>query len=74
LDGGAEAMLQLRAAYLSEDDRASAYWSHPGPYAARCATGNNLLTAMEGAQKPIEQILRDLITTDLPLPQSNRLR
>jgi len=29
LEGGVEAMLQLRAAYLSEDDRASAYWSRP---------------------------------------------
>jgi len=29
LVGGAEAMLQLRAAYLSEDDRAGAYWSRP---------------------------------------------
>lgn len=29
LEGGAEAMLQLRAAYLSEDDRASVYWSRP---------------------------------------------
>lgn len=33
LHGGAEAMLQLRAAYLSEDDRANAYWSRPRPYA-----------------------------------------
>src|SRR5262245_11477716 len=32
LEGGAEAMLQLRAAYLSEDDRANAYWSRPRPY------------------------------------------
>jgi hypothetical protein len=31
LNGGAEAMLQLRAAYLSQDDRASAYWSRPRP-------------------------------------------
>jgi len=29
LDGGAEAMLQLRAAYLSEDDRVNAHWSRP---------------------------------------------
>jgi hypothetical protein len=29
LNRGAEAMLQLRAAYLSEDDRASTYWSRP---------------------------------------------
>lgn len=33
LTGGAEAILQLRAAYLSEDDRASTYWSRPRPYA-----------------------------------------
>jgi len=33
LDGGAEAILQLRAAYLSEDDRANTYWSRPRPYA-----------------------------------------
>jgi hypothetical protein len=33
LNGGAEALLQLRAAYLSEDDRASTYWSRPRPYA-----------------------------------------
>jgi len=39
LDGGAEAMLQLRAAYLSEDDRASAYWSRPRPYARAAGAG-----------------------------------
>lgn len=33
LNGGAEAMLQLRAAYLSQDDRARAYWSRPRPFA-----------------------------------------
>lgn len=33
LNGGAEAILQLRAAYLSEDDRANTYWSRPRPYA-----------------------------------------
>jgi hypothetical protein len=33
LNGGAEAMLQLRAAYLSEDDRANTYWSRARPYA-----------------------------------------
>jgi hypothetical protein len=33
LESGAEAMLQLRAAYLSEDDRVCAYWSRPRPYA-----------------------------------------
>jgi hypothetical protein len=31
LEGGAEAVLQLRAAYLSEDERAAAYWSRPRP-------------------------------------------
>jgi len=41
LQGGAEAMLQLRAAYLSEDDRASTYWSRPRPY-ARAAGGGRL--------------------------------
>jgi hypothetical protein len=44
LDGGAEAMLQLRAAYLSEDDRASTYWSRPRPY-ARAASGGRLKAA-----------------------------
>lgn len=39
LHGGAEAMLQLRAAYLSEDDRASAYWSRPRPYAPAAGAG-----------------------------------
>jgi hypothetical protein len=39
LQGGAEAILQLRAAYLSEDDRASAYWSRPRPYARAAGTG-----------------------------------
>jgi hypothetical protein len=41
LQGGAEAMLQLRAAYLSEDDRATTYWSRPRPY-ARAAGGGRL--------------------------------
>lgn len=39
LNGGAEAMLQLRAAYLSEDDRASTYWSRPRPYARAARHG-----------------------------------
>ena len=39
LGNGAEAMLQLRAAYLSEDDRASAYWSRPRPYARAAGAG-----------------------------------
>jgi hypothetical protein len=41
LNGGAEALLQVRAAYLSEDDRASAYWARPRPY-ARAAGGGRL--------------------------------
>jgi len=39
IEGGAEAMLQLRAAYLSEDDRAGAYWSRPRPYARAAGRG-----------------------------------
>lgn len=39
LEGGAEAMLQLRAAYLSEDERASAYWSRPRPHARAAGSG-----------------------------------
>jgi hypothetical protein len=39
LQGGAEAMLQLRAAYLSEDDRASAYWSRRRPYTRAAGAG-----------------------------------
>jgi hypothetical protein len=39
LNGGAEAILQLRAAYLSEDDRASTYWSRPRPYARAARHG-----------------------------------
>jgi hypothetical protein len=31
VSGGAEAMVQLRAAYLSEDDRADRYWAMPRP-------------------------------------------
>jgi hypothetical protein len=33
LEGGAEALLQLRAAHLSEDDTAQRYWERPRPYA-----------------------------------------
>jgi hypothetical protein len=44
LSGGAEALLQVRAAYLSEDDRASAYWSRPRPY-ARAVGGGRLRPA-----------------------------
>jgi hypothetical protein len=39
LNGGAEAILQLRAAYLSEDDRAKANWSRPRPYARAVGAG-----------------------------------
>lgn len=39
LTGGAEAILQLRAAYLSEDERANAYWSRPRPYARAVGAG-----------------------------------
>lgn len=39
LDGGAEAMLQLRAAYLSEDDRVSAHWSRPRRNARAAGAG-----------------------------------
>jgi hypothetical protein len=38
---GAEAILQVRAAYLSEDDRAQRYWARPRPY-ARAAGGGRL--------------------------------
>jgi hypothetical protein len=37
--GGAEAILQLRAAHLSEDDRASTYWSRPRPRGRAVGTG-----------------------------------
>jgi hypothetical protein len=39
--GGAEALLQVRAAYLSEDGRAERYWARPRPY-ARAAGGGRL--------------------------------
>jgi hypothetical protein len=39
LEGGAEAMLQVRAAYLSEDGRAERYWSRPRPHAPAAGTG-----------------------------------
>lgn len=39
LNGGAEAILQLRAAYLSEDDRAGTYWARPRPYARAARRG-----------------------------------
>jgi hypothetical protein len=39
--GGAEAILQVRAAYLSEDGRAERYWERPRPY-ARAVGGGRL--------------------------------
>ena len=33
LKGGAEAVLQVRAAYLSQDDRPRRLWDQPRPYA-----------------------------------------
>lgn len=32
LEGGAEALLQLRAAHLSQDDSVQRYWDRPRPY------------------------------------------
>jgi hypothetical protein len=40
LEGGAEAVLQLRAAHLSEDGRADDYWSRPRPYARAVGQGS----------------------------------
>jgi hypothetical protein len=48
LKGGAEAVLQVRAAYLSEDDRAERYWGRPRPYAR--AVGNSRLGRPARAQ------------------------
>jgi hypothetical protein len=48
LKGGAEAVLQVRAAYLSEDDRAERYWRRPRPYAR--AVGNGRLGRPARAQ------------------------
>lgn len=39
LTGGAEAVLQVRAAYLSEDDRAERYWARPRPRQRAAAHG-----------------------------------
>jgi hypothetical protein len=39
LEGGAEAILQIRAAYISEDGRADGYWSRPRPFAQAVGTG-----------------------------------
>jgi hypothetical protein len=41
LEAGAEAVLQVRAAYLSEDGRAERYWQRPRPY--RRAVGGGRL-------------------------------
>jgi hypothetical protein len=40
LEGGAEAVLQLRAAHLSEDGQADDYWSRPRPYARAVGRGS----------------------------------
>jgi hypothetical protein len=40
LEGGAEAVLQLRAAHLSEDGRADDYWLRPRPYARAAGRGS----------------------------------
>lgn len=39
LHDGAEALLQVRAAYLSQDDRTNRYWTRPRPYARAVGTG-----------------------------------
>jgi hypothetical protein len=39
LEGGAEAILQIRAAYISEDGRADRYWSGQRPSAQAVGTG-----------------------------------
>jgi hypothetical protein len=39
LEGGAEAMLPVRAAYLSEDGRSERYWSRPRPLGPAVGTG-----------------------------------
>jgi hypothetical protein len=39
LEGGAEAILQIRAAHLSEDGRADRYWSRPRPFAQAVGAG-----------------------------------
>ena len=45
LEGGAESVLQLRAAYLSEDGRTEEYWSRPRPYARAAGQGSLRLAA-----------------------------
>lgn len=39
LEGGAEAIVQLRAAHLSEDGRVDRWWMRPRPYAAAVSSG-----------------------------------
>ena len=39
LGGGAEAILQIRAAHLSEDGRADRYWPRPRPFGPAVGTG-----------------------------------
>jgi hypothetical protein len=39
LQGGAEALLQVRAAYISQDDRAERYWTRPRPSARAAGPG-----------------------------------
>jgi hypothetical protein len=47
LEGGAEAVLQVRAAYLSEDGRAERQWARPRPY--RRAVGGGRLRSPAAA-------------------------
>ena len=49
LEGGAEAILQLRAAQLSEDDRWNRYWSRPRKH--RRAVGSGRLAGRVSVQK-----------------------
>jgi hypothetical protein len=39
LEGGAEAMLQIRASHLSDDGRVDRYWSRPRPHGPAAGTG-----------------------------------
>ena len=39
LSGGAEAVLQVHAAYLSQDGRAERLWAQPRPYARAVGSG-----------------------------------
>ena len=39
LEGGAEALLQIRAAYLSQDGRVERYWARPRPYSRAAGPG-----------------------------------